>query len=382
MRIADRRYRHALSTHPPKLSHVRGEIVDMTLFDLGAEVDLDRVVTLLGQRPRRARLVSRHPAPPSLALPEPIVVRADPARFGADPAGTRVEVRLHALGVLAIRVRMPCEAPALADLHLRTAGPRDGGRTTAEAMAGLREEVAAEVRHALLDPYQVVVSPEVYTVVVLTEGHPSPQRLLREDPRPLAGVLLGEPRADRLAPGMVEDALRRTVQYTQDDLVAVGWDYAVVVERAGEYEDLLDVLELANLELLELRTLDAILDQRLDASIHALERLWARGGLFRSARSLLEDISILRADFTRIKDSVYDTGKVYGDWYLAKVHQRLRDRFHLREWERAVEHKMHNLEGTFQLAEEEANHRRATLLEALIVLLFIVDLAAIFLLPH
>src|SRR4029077_10603846 len=48
----------------------------------------------------------------------------------------------------------------------------------------------------------------------------------------------------------------------------------------------LDVMELANLELLEFRTYDAYLDDRLDEAFDALDRLWAPRGLFRSARNV------------------------------------------------------------------------------------------------
>lgn len=352
----------------------------MVLFDLGAEIDLGSIDHLLGGLALPAPLVSRMPAPTSLTLPAPLRVEVPADRFGIAPPGTRLEVRLHALGVLAVRVRIPFEGSSIQELPNAAAGVRLGPHTPRQAARRLCEDVQAQIPHALIEPYDVAVEPETYTVYCLHDALPA--RLLNQDASPLAGVLIGERNWASLAPATIEDTLQRRIQYTTDDLVAVGWDNAIAAFPSGDYEDVLDVMELANLELLELRTLDALMDARIDLSVAQLERLWARGGLFRSARGLLEDLSELRADFVRIRDSIHDQGKIYGDWYLAKVHQRLRDRFHLAEWENAVETKMESLGAMFQLAGEETNHRRALLLELMIVLLFVIDLLALFLLPH
>ncbi|MCA1819865.1 MAG: hypothetical protein LC620_07445 [Halobacteriales archaeon] len=164
--------------------------------------------------------------------------------------------------------------------------------------------------------------------------------------------------------------------------MVIGWDNALLVGPPGSYEDTLDVLELANLELLELRTYDAVLDDRLDGAFIALDRLWARGGLWRSARKTLRDLSALRVDLARLTDNLHDTGKLFGDWYLAKLHAHLRDAFHLPHWERAVATKLGTLDDMFQLAEGEANHRRSLMLEWMVVILFVLDLILIFMLGN
>jgi hypothetical protein len=181
-----------------------------------------------------------------------------------------------------------------------------------------------------------------------------------------------------LVPARLAAAHKHTMQYTPGDAVVLGWDHSVILDEPGQYEDILDVMELANLELLEFRTYDAHLDLKLDQSFRAIDRLWGRGGLFRSARSALRDISQLRVEFARLTDNLHDTGKIFGDWYTAQLHQRLHDRFHLTSWERAVASKMATLEDMFHLAQEETNHRRSLVLEVMIVLLFILDLVLLF----
>jgi len=188
-------------------------------------------------------------------------------------------------------------------------------------------------------------------------------------------ALVSDQADDVVVPSRMEAAFRHLLQDGPDDAVIPGWDHAVILDAPGGYEDILDVMELANLELLEFRTYDAYLDARLDASFTAIDRLWSRGGLFRSARSALQDISRVRVELARLTDNLHDTGKIFGDWYTAQLHQRLHARFHLASWERAVAVKMEALEDMFHMAQEEANHRRSLMLEILVALLFVLDVA-------
>src|SRR5262245_37825764 len=71
--------------------------------------------------------------------------------------------------------------------------------------------------------------------------------------------------------GEITDALSMHISYGKDDIAIIDWNAAIVVDR--EPEDVLTVLEFANVELLEMR----FLDQRLDDALgQAYERLTRR----------------------------------------------------------------------------------------------------------
>jgi hypothetical protein len=354
---------------------MRSETISLLIFDVGAEIDLASVRRLLGLVPEKAALVSRGRSPPYAAFPMPLEVRAGAEIFGVKeaPPNSVVEIRVHAIGAVALRVRVAKEIDTVRDLVLTTQiqGEADALR---RGLSELGSRVISELRGAFIDPYDIVVEPEPYTIYCLGEGAPRADRLLGKHARDLAALVWGEHHPERLSETAITYASKSTVQYAEDDLVVAGWEHAVVVSVREPYEDVLDVIELANLELLEFRTYDAYLDRRLDQSFHALGRLWGARGLFRSARGILEDISGVRLEIARLADNLHDTGKLFGDWYLAKVHQRLEERFHLAEWQEAVATKMATLEDMYQLAGEEVNHRRTIVLEAMIVLLFVLDL--------
>jgi len=345
----------------------------MSLFDMGAEFDLERIGQMLGRKSERAPLVSPSPTPTYAPVPRPVEVR-----FSVEgTAKAQVEVRSHAVGVVVVRIRMPFEVASLAELSELAPQLRVRGQPLEKAAELWFGELQPGLAAAVIEPYPGVVEPETYRVYCLTDADPA--QTLGPSRETVAALIAGETPGS-LVPAIVDSALKHTLRYYKDDAVVVGWDNAVVVARPGRYEDVLDTMELANLELLEFRTYDDYLDRRLDESFAALDRLWAPGGLFRSARGALKDISELRVDFARLTDSLHDTGKLFGEWYIAKLHSRMRDAFHLSSWERSVAGKMQTLEDMFHLAEEEANHRRSLILEMMIVALFILDLALLFVL--
>lgn len=350
---------------------LRAELVQMRLFDLGGVVDLGRLGPVLGDTPQPAPVVSHSPLPPSTTFPQPHEIVYAPQQA---PAGTRIEVRIHAVGVLAIRVRTAATVEDLGRLAAAAEAVRVDGLGIDAACRAIADRVVPDVRSALDAEYDARQFTERY-VAYCVHALPSQVPRILEDGTHAIAQLVSDSVGQDLGPARLQAATKHTMQYTPGDAVVLGWDHAVILDEPGEYEDILDVLELANLELLEFRAYDAYLDRRLEGAFTALDRLWAPGGLFRSARGALQDISRLRVEFARLTDNLHDTGKIFGDWYTAQLHRRLHERFHLASWEKAVAAKMATLEDMFHLAQEEANHRRSLVLEIMIVLLFILDLA-------
>lgn len=336
--VANRRDRWLLAVRvPPQPTQEESESVTISLVDVGAMVHLDRLDRLLG-----------HPA-----LPVDLVGGAPGGRFGPFTAplsasfeqdDVRLEVRLHAVGVLAVRATRPAGAPAW-DMEQRVLAWREQVRAEADA-AG-----------ALYETYSVPPVVEQWEVRVVHER--------AGDLTWARTFVFGDATA-----GTDADLLRR-----DGETVLVGRDRAVVWCAPGAGGDVLDVLELARAELLEFRTYDAYLDRRLDGSFRALDRLWAAGGLFRSARAALRELAQVRVEVARLTDPLHGTGKAFGDRFTERLHARVQERMRIGAWEHAVAHKTEVLEDMFHLAQEETNHRRGILLEVMIVVLFILDLA-------
>ena len=109
--------------------------------------------------------------------------------------------------------------------------------------------------HGLVEDYYVVqvsrFEPETDAPALLGTHRDLLARIVHCEPQPLS-------------PSETDEVLRTAVTYRPRDLVVTDWNVALVYDE--EYEDALDVLELLNVQLLELRFLDTMLDRRIAPS--------------------------------------------------------------------------------------------------------------------
>jgi hypothetical protein len=132
-------------------------------------------------------------------------------------------------------------------------------------------------------------------------------------------------------------------------------------------------MELANLQLAELEAYDRLLDDALERSYRDLgeQPLRSRGDILRELREI-------RIDMARFNDELSNTTKFFGDWHLARIYEKISSRFHLAEWHRTIDGKLKTLDDLYQLLKHDQNNRWMVILEATIVLLFIIDLVILF----
>lgn len=361
---------------------MRGEVVYDYIYDLGARVSLDRVQRVLNEVPQFAATKVEKAAPRYVALPRPLVAKFDPVDLETTIGPLRVEAsaRIYDLGAVGLQFRIAFQEQGLPDLHkyLNFQVAVGGEKLSLlEYAARFYNPIRESLRPALVEPYNVRIEPEEYTVLVINEAEYTPKELMKDHRARLAALLSNEPRADKLALKEVEDNLRFWYSYYEDDLVVVDWDYALIMDKEGKYEDVLFVMELANLQLLELRTYDLYLDRILEKSYEDLEHYVGRSAVLQSPASLVKELGDARIDLIRVTENIENIGKLFGDYYLAKVYLALSERFHLREWEYGVNEKLRTLNELYTMAAHEVEARRTLTLEVLIVMLFIVDLALI-----
>jgi len=158
--------------------------------------------------------------------------------------------------------------------------------------------------------------------------------------------------------------------YYENDLVVVDYNAAFVFD-AVEPLDVLNVLEYANIQLLELRYYDSVLDRKISAAYDDLERL-KNPFLPQSYSRVMKRLSEIKLGIEEIIDKVDNTLKLVGDMYLVKVYSLAAKKFHLSEWETNVDKKLAGVEKIYSKLQENVNSARFTLLEVLMVLLEII----------
>jgi hypothetical protein len=104
---------------------------------------------------------------------------------------------------------------------------------------------------------------EDYFIVELRSSEPAmTSKDLLSERIQLSSLILSESR--HLSGIEQEEALRLHFSYFDNDLVIIHWDSALVYDSKEGAEAIINILELANVQLVELRTYDARLDAELD----------------------------------------------------------------------------------------------------------------------
>ena len=185
--------------------------------------------------------------------------------------------------------------------------------------------------------------------------------------RQIAQILRAESRT--LSEQEVEDAVSARLSYGTEDLAVIDWNAALLIDRDGD--DVREVLQFANVELLEMRYLDQRLDGALDSSYVALSPRAGNAARpkFGRYRSRLRSVAELQVDNATLFEGVNNALKLLGDQYLARIYRLVSRRFHLDDWDASILRKLQTLESIYQKMSDQASTRRMEVLEWVIIIL-------------
>ena len=132
-------------------------------------------------------------------------------------------------------------------------------------------------------------------------------------------------------------------------------------------EEIVHIMELANVQLAELAVYDRVLDGALERAYRDLARTR------HIRREVSRNLREIRVDMARLNDELRNITKFFGDWYLAKIYQNLSDRFHLNDWHGIINVKLRTLADLYQILHQDWINSWMMILESAIILLFIID---------
>jgi hypothetical protein len=355
-----------------------GRLFALFSFDLGFEIDLGRAREALPEGVRAGMGGGGKIAPAHVQYASPPLVQSLGVRrllVIERAVDADVALRLHEFGAASIIFSMPFDDVDGASLPALTAALTTRSALEVEARAILAEvlpRVAAAIVRPNLDGADLV---EDYYVIQVSRFEPAldADALVGAHRDLLARVLHCE--TARLSPTETDEVLRTAVTYTPDDLVVTDWNVALVYDR--EYQDVLNVLELLNVQLLELRHLDRTLDTRIARLYEHVARrrgLWSLGPTALRVRELSE----LRLDTATLRERMINALKLVGDLYLTKIYTRTADRLHLAEWQRSIDGKLEVIQNVANVFASRAATARAELLELTIILLIVLEIVLVF----
>jgi hypothetical protein len=357
-----------------------GEVVFQRVFDLGGTLDMKKVRTLLGPMAIAGAVQPTRAVPDYVSFAAPIPLNL--ASLGLELSGEEggavtVSARLYEVGALGIMIRYALKGEKLPDL-LRYQNMQINMNATlvkrSQVFLKIFDAIKPVVVPAFDEVFDVPIEAESYTSFCLNDVPGGAERVFREEKAQIAGLLIGETQAERLSQGEIEDTLRNWHSYFRDDLVVADWDAAFVVDPSGQYEDMLYIFEVANLQLLALRKYDMYLDNTLEKGYDEYERLSKGPPIYMGrAREMVRELSEVRMDLAKVTDEVANTAKFFGDWYVARVYMGLALKLHISDYHKTVEEKLATLNDLYQSVVSEIGHRQNIVLEVMIVALIVFE---------
>ncbi len=364
----------------PKVARYTGEVIYVYAFDVAYDMTRQPVREVLGQPVAQFAVDASKRSPKQLFFYKPQMVRLPPLERIGPRGPVRVErvIKLLPAGAISITVRVPFSVEHVEDL-VDFHDLQFNNGSLHDEMRQLAEQVLAELKAHYVRPHPQLLEEEAYTVfcvaspLLTAEGVKiTAESWFQAHRRQVAALLTQEPEVERLSKQESDESTGRYLSYYEDDLVVVDWDAALLIDEPRDFDETLYILELANLQLAELEAYDRLLDDALERSYRDLgERP------MRSRGDILRELRELRIDLARLSDELSNITKFFGDWHLARIYEKISSRFHLGEWHRTIDGKLKTLDDLYQLLKHDQTNRWMMILEATIVLLFIVDLVVL-----
>lgn len=346
----------------------RGLCHAMFAYDAARAIELDEVVRRIHETAERLTIRQKRRAPSHFEYqPPPLRVTHEtgPLCIGSFHTRPNVDLLLYDFGAVAVSYTIALEG-SFEELLQLSEELYDNSLLLSDSrkrVDALLEVIGDAATNAGLAP--VVEDYVVFHIESLAKPIEA-ARFCSDYRRQIAQVLRAERRP--LSEQEAEETLGATLSYGADDVVVIDWNAALLIDSEGD--DVREVLQFANVELLEMRYLDQKLDWALDRSYEMLSKRPGRPyGKFRRYRAGFRSIAELQVDSATLFEGVNNALKLLGDQYLARAYRLVSRRFHLDDWDATILRKLQTLDSIYQKMSDQAANRRMEVLEWVIIVL-------------
>lgn len=365
----------------PAAGNYRGKVVYHYAFDIAYEMGREPIPQLLGQKVEQFSMDPNRRSPRQMFFYRPQMVQLPPVtRQG--PRGQlelEITVKLIPIGAISISVSVPFAVDSIEELVVYH-DLRCDNQSVYDEVRKLAEKAKNELTPHLIRPVEKIGEEEAYTIFCVEGPIVGPggnkiraEAWLDQYRRDVAALLTQEDNPEALSEQEMLESTGRSFSYYDVDLVVIDWDAAFMIDEPQDFRESLYIMEIANLQLAELEAYDQLLDQALERSYADL-----RARRWKARRETLRDLKEIRVDLARFSDELSNITKFFGDWHLARIYEAAASRFHLADWHRTIDEKLATLDNLYAMLTHDQNNRWMLILEATIVLLFIIDLVVLF----
>lgn len=351
----------------------KGKILVYRVFDIGSEINLEKVEKIFEQKNTQNRFTLDRKNLSLIIANAPLIINLGQIELNIQERPVQVEVtaKVWHFGTLSLQFQIPIQEGTQWESLIRTAAWLEADKE----VDNCARQKAKDFTQTILPSITLVnewTQNEDYVIYFIQEleGYIGKINQLSEVVD-IPSLIIAEIK-EKLSDQVRKATLENYYQYSQDDFAVIDWNSALIVEPSGSMDVPL-VIEFALGQLLEMRYYDDLLDQKLNTLYNEVAGKKRRGMLSNKYSRLAEEAGQIYLETAEIVETVENSLKVVGDFYLATIFRMASKRFRFDDWQKSINEKLGNLAEVSKLLHSEVNESRNQLMEIIIILLIGVE---------
>ncbi|MFW9785995.1 MAG: hypothetical protein ACFFFB_27165 [Candidatus Heimdallarchaeota archaeon] len=352
----------------------------MRLTDVGRSIDLKKVTTIIPAIQNK-KIIKTKDTPSYVDFPNPLIIEVT-QNISSELKNIKsitLHVKLYAEGVISLIARFSFQGLSLDQLHKLRKNKfqtSDGEFQVNDFLKFHHRQILEQVKNCIGEQGFIFGESEYekYTLYCITDEIDDPKEFIEKERNYLSALLMGESPELKLSQEQINKTLEKTFSYLESDLVIFDFDRCFLIDPDFNYDDILLVVEIANYQLLELRTLDKLLDKRLEIAEEDIRKLYFKSqNIFKRLKRKVGRLTRIRFDLLFLLENVENVSKLVGDYFLAEIYTHLARLFQLKEWSDSIRHRLDTLEDIYNVAQGNINEKFLLYVEILLSFIFIME---------
>ncbi len=346
----------------PTSDHIfSGNILFLCAYDVGDDINLNKVEAsrdIVKTPLHLPKHFKQYHAPLAVELPHP------------HSTSHCISSKVHSFGAISLIYKIPFDDTL------------ENVRLDCNALANKYQEqgiIDAKSIYRKIHPF--ITQPKFFqtsATYTIIQVDPQPQKLdlpqlQKEYGSTIASILRFE--TEILSEFQKNEILDSAIGYFRGSLIVIDIDAAFVYEE--DYDDIIDLFEFANIQQLELRFFDRLLDQKLNLIYeHEAKKLpWGAYLPFFSTffNDPVSKLRKLRVDISVITERLASSIKIAGEPYLSEIHNSLVDKLDIKNWSDGIDRKLHIIENVQTVYQQKIDINREDIFSILVIILIFVE---------
>lgn len=353
---------------------LNGSVQILILLDVCDSIQPDRLRSILNIPAAPREPTFKHSTPEYVRFERPPVIEPGGSFFlsSGEPVSTRL--KYYDYGVVSVEFTVPLAVGwnSLLTLSSRWLAGMEFERRAVELVRARLPVVGP----ALLRPYENWLR-EDYIIVQIdaAAGAASAEQFYREYAQQIAQLLSGETTA--LSAAERDEILQAHLSYYPTDLTVVAWNVALVYDTPAGALSTIQILEYANSQLLEFRHYDEVLTHELQRVYESLDQGTGFLDRWRLARAATR-LQTMLIEITELAERADNSIKFVSDMFSARLYRLAAAKVGVPDYRNLVDQKIHTAEELYRFMVEQFQHGRAFIMEVMVVIILIIELAFLF----